>query len=114
MAPTGLDIKRNIVQLAQLKGMKQSDFLDVGIGSTTVKNVFRMTEEKTPDLDTVNKFAEKLGVETYKLYMTGNEEKTNNPEKEEFLHLVDLTFDRIPAANRKILLAMYKAFVSEQ
>ena len=114
MAPTGLDIKRNIVELAQLKGMKQSDFLDVGICPTTVKNIFRMTEEKTPDLDTVNKFAEKLGVDTYRLYMTGTEGKAANPGKEEFLRLVEMTFDRIPKSNLKILFAMYRAFVSEQ
>lgn len=57
MAPTGLDIKRNIVQLAQIKGLKQSDFVDAGVGATTVKSIFRMRSSETPDLDTVNNYS---------------------------------------------------------
>lgn len=51
MAPTGLDIKRNIVQLAQLKGLKQSDFISGGIATTTVKTVLQMKSSESSDVD---------------------------------------------------------------
>lgn len=115
MAPTGLDIKRNIVQLAQLKGMKQSDFIDSGIGETTVKKIFRLRNSETPDLDTVNKFAKALGVKTYVLYMTDDDaHEKDDPEREQFKRMIDLTFHQLSNDYRRILLENYRTLLNEK
>lgn len=106
MAPTGLDIKRNIVQLAQIKGLKQSDFVDAGIGSTTVKSIFRMKSAETPDLDTVNKFAAVLGVETYIIYMTSPHSDEPDEEKKEFLAEIDMAYNYISPKHRQMITEM--------
>lgn len=113
MAPSGLDVKRNIVRLAQLKGMKQSDFMDKDISSSTVKSVFRLNNAETPDLDTVNKFAKVLGVETYVLYMTAEKRDEADSDKEQFLKMVELTFGELSPERRGILLNFYKMLLKK-
>ena len=113
MAPSGLDVKRNIVRLAQLKGMKQSDFMDKDISSSTVKSVFRLNNAETPDLDTVNKFAKVLGVETYVLYKTAEKRDEADSDKEEFIKMVELTFGELSSERRHILLNFYKMLLQK-
>ena len=81
MAQTGPDIKRNIVQLIQLKGLKQSGLISGGIATTTVKSVFQTKSSETPDLDTVNKFAAVLDVQTHVICMTSQPEEPGMFEK---------------------------------
>ena len=114
MAPSGLDVKRNIVRLAQLKGMKQSDFMDKDISSSTVKSVFRLNNAETPDLDTVNKFAKVLGVETYVLYMTAEKRDDADSYKEQYLKMVALTFGELSPERRGILLNFYKMLLQKE
>jgi len=113
MVPTGLDIKRNIVRLAQMKGIKQIDFIEAGIGATTVKKIFRLHSSQTPDLDTVNKFAKVLGVETYMLYMNSDFEGSDDPEKEQFKRMIDMTFHKLSDDHRRILMENYRTLLDE-
>jgi len=111
MAPTGLDVKQNIVRLAGLKGIRPTDFINSGISPTTVKSIFRLDGKATPDLETVNRFAEVLDVDTYLIYMKVSSEENQSREKLEFLHMVDATFEELSPEERKILLKFYEALV---
>ena len=108
MNTIGQTVKKNIVRLAQAKGLSEKDFTAAGINPAVVKSVFRMEQRPLPKLKTMNRFAAALGVETFTLLKEPEEPKDVTTGKVEFIQEIDATFDSLPSDRQKFLVKFYR------